>query len=444
MPSVLPRLRRWAKIVGINLAVLCVGLVAIELMFGAWVRAPGLWTLSIQRDFSMYTWKFERYLRDAPMKYSRDYYGFRGNTHPVEELNIVALGGSTTDEPDVSDEETWIARLESCLNERGVRAKIGNAGINGQSTLGHIRNFSVWFDHVPALHPKYFMVYAGINEPKIVNPKDNDFNDDVTFVDREGEPNRRFGIDTIERITRAQVAVDWIKTNSALYSLYKIVVGNIEAIRIGSNPRWQTELYYDAPPKGVLWSLEKSVFGELEEALFAKELADQASSSMDKLERAGKTGAMRIDDYFANGVPTVAMLDETLFKLKREKDAGDVAVLKAYRERIGELVRNIRASGAQPILITQPKGSYRLSGGVISGDIISFVQLDAFNRVLMDTCRDLGAICVDLAAHIEFSDGDYWDWEHTTPQGSAKIGAYLCRALTDSRTLTPATFAARP
>jgi hypothetical protein len=438
------KFRFWAKVAAINLAVFLVGLCAVELIFGAWVRAPGLWTLSIQRDFSMYTWKVEKYLRDRPMKYSRDYYGFRGNAHPIKALNIIALGGSTTDERDVSDEETWTARLEACLNDKGIAAKIGNAGINGQSTLGHIKNFSVWFDYVPSLHPKYFLVYAGINESKILDPIQNDFNDDVTFVDRDGQPNRRYGIDTIERFTRGKVLLDWIEANSALYSLYRIVVGNILAIGIGSNPRWQTELYYDAPPKGVLWSLEKSSFRELERALIVKELADQASSSMDKLESAGKTGAMRVDDYFASGVPTVSLSDEVLLKLKREEDAQSAAQLNAYRERIGVLVRSIRVFGAQPILITQPKGSHRLKNGTISGDIQSFVRLDAFNRVLMEACRDSRATCIDLAQNIEIADGDYWDWEHTTPEGSAKIGAKLCRMLTASRVLTPATFATDP
>lgn len=128
------RIRFWLKVAGVNLAVLLAGVIVVELIFGGWVRAPGLWTLSIQRDFSIYSWEVEKYLRERPMKYSRDYYGFRGNSHPVSAINMVALGGSTTDEPDVSDEETWTAQLEACLNKAGIAAKIGNAGINGQSS----------------------------------------------------------------------------------------------------------------------------------------------------------------------------------------------------------------------------------------------------------------------------------------------------------------------
>ena len=417
----------------------------IELVFGGWVRAPGLWTLSIQRDFSIYSWEVEKYLRDKPMKYSRDYYGFRGNTHPVEALNMVTLGGSTTDEPDVSDEETWVAQFEQCLNGQGIGARIGNAGINGQSSVGHIRNFSVWFKHIADLKPKFFLAYVGINEPKIAQTTEaNSFNDDVTFRDKDGEPNRRYGDGTAERYTYAKVVGDWISINSALYSLYKIVAGNLEAIRTGSNPRWRTELYYDAPKKGVMWGLEASTFDEADKAWFTKELADRAMLSLDRLNESGKTGAMRIDEYFADGVPTVNISDEILFKLRREEDAANAGALNAYRDRIRLLVQNIRAFGAQPILMTQPKGSFRRSGAQISGDIVSYIKLDSFNRALMDVCREVGGICVDLAAGIEFGDGDYWDWEHTTPQGSAKIGAYLCRVLTDNQVLTRSTFAVKP
>ena len=439
-----PRIRLWLKVAGINLAILFVGLTAIELIFGAWVNAPGLWTLSIQRDFSMYTWKVEKYLRDTPMKYSRDYYGFRGNMHPVDAINMVALGGSTTDERDISDDETWTSRLETCLNDAGIGARIANAGINGQSTLGHIRNFSVWFSRIPDLHPKFFVVYAGINEGKIlIRPEDNDFADDVTFTDRDGQPNRRYGEGTIWRVSRSTVIADWIETNSALYSLYRIVAGNIQAIRTGSIPRWQTELYFDTPRKGTLWSLEKSTFGEIESARFTKELADQASVSMDKLEKEGKTGAMQVDGFFAAGVPSINLSDEILFKLKRDEDLAKAALLKGYRDHIRALVQKIRDFGAEAILITQPKGSFRRGEGRVSGDIQSFVNLDAYNRTLMDACRELGAICVDLAANIEITDGDYFDWEHTTPDGSAKIALQLCRMLTASRTMTTQTFAPR-
>ena len=76
----------------VNAALLLAVALIAELVFGAWVEAPGLWTLSIQRDFAIRGWQQEKYLRDAPMLYSRDYYGFRGNSHALEAINIIAMG----------------------------------------------------------------------------------------------------------------------------------------------------------------------------------------------------------------------------------------------------------------------------------------------------------------------------------------------------------------
>lgn len=211
------------KVIVVNLGLLTVFAIVIELTFGAWIYAPGLWTLSIQRDFRIHRWTLEKYLRDNPLTYSRDYFGFRGNHHPPEAINIIAIGGSTTDEPDVSDEETWVAGLETCLNQRNVQAKIVNAGINGQSTLGHIRNFDVWFSRIPRLKPKFVLAMIGINEDKILRgPEQNRPSDDVTFRDKEGEPNQRYGYGTMQRFATIDLVRDWIQLNSAFFSLYRI------------------------------------------------------------------------------------------------------------------------------------------------------------------------------------------------------------------------------
>ena len=54
-----------------------------------------------------------------------------------------------------------------------------------------------------------------------------------------------------------------------------------------------------------------------------------------------------------------------------------------------------------------------------------------FNRAAMAACAEARAICLDLAAEIEFKPGDFYDWVHTTPAGSARIADYLFAALKD-------------
>lgn len=41
---------------------------------------------------------------------------------------------------------------------------IANAGLDGQSTYGHIRNFEWWFPNIPELAPDYVLFYVGLND----------------------------------------------------------------------------------------------------------------------------------------------------------------------------------------------------------------------------------------------------------------------------------------
>ena len=39
------------------------------------------------------------------------------------------------------------------------------------------------------------------------------------------------------------------------------------------------------------------------------------------------------------------------------------------------------------------------------------------------------ATCLDLAAELRFEPGDFYDYEHNTPQGARKIGQWLAGKL---------------
>jgi hypothetical protein len=47
--------------------------------------------------------------------------------------------------------------------EERVEALV-NAGVDGQTTYGHLRNFDVWFTHIPDFAPKYYLYYVGLND----------------------------------------------------------------------------------------------------------------------------------------------------------------------------------------------------------------------------------------------------------------------------------------
>lgn len=96
--------------------------------------------------------------------YKRDKYGFRGRVKQVDKIDILTIGGSTTDERYLKNQDTWSQKLESKFNENGHKIDIVNAGIDGQSTFGHIWNFNDWFPKVKNLKAKYIIFYIGLNE----------------------------------------------------------------------------------------------------------------------------------------------------------------------------------------------------------------------------------------------------------------------------------------
>ena len=104
--------------------------------------------------------------------YKRNYYGFRGDEIELENIKAVMLGGSTTDERYKPKEFTIVELLNKKILENNIDIKIVNAGIEGQSTVGHIYNFEVWFPKLKNFKPNFVIFYIGINDHL------KDFNDE--------------------------------------------------------------------------------------------------------------------------------------------------------------------------------------------------------------------------------------------------------------------------
>ena len=80
-----------------------------------------------------YTFKNKLYEPYNDIKYSKDEYGFRGREKNLENIDILVLGGSTTDERYLNLEDTWVERLEEKINKKfSKEIDIVNAGIDGQ------------------------------------------------------------------------------------------------------------------------------------------------------------------------------------------------------------------------------------------------------------------------------------------------------------------------
>ena len=117
----------------------------------------------------------------------------------------------------------------------------------------------------------------------------------------------------------------------------------------------------------------------------------------------------------------------------------NAAKLAAYEDRLRELTRRIRAFGARPIFVTQHRADYR----VVEGRVLSPVMKDgtlfrgryadqmAINQRTMKVCREIEAVCIDLASELFFGENDTYDLFHTTPRASRRIGRYLYQKLAD-------------
>ena len=128
--------------------------------------------LLCERKFIIET-DFHKNLPNYLINYKRDEFGFRDRESAFSEFDILTIGGSTTDERFIRDEDTWGKKLENKLSLIfNKKIDVVNAGIDGQSTNGHLWNFNNWFNKLDKFHSKYIIFYIGLNEILYQEPKD--------------------------------------------------------------------------------------------------------------------------------------------------------------------------------------------------------------------------------------------------------------------------------
>lgn len=169
------RLAALVKLAAVNIAVLLLLLIPVELVFGGWLRDGGVDDL---RRFSIpigvrYEYDVSAHYTTEVgprIRYTRDRYGLRGSYRSLADVALVTVGGSTTDQKFVDDRQTWQAYTERELARLGRPLTIANAGVDGQSTVGHLFTLHNWLPLVPELKPTYVLFYVGIND--VLKPRD--------------------------------------------------------------------------------------------------------------------------------------------------------------------------------------------------------------------------------------------------------------------------------
>ena len=70
--------------------------------------------LLCERKFIIET-NFHKNLSNYTVNYKRDEFGFRDRQNKFSEFDILIIGGSTTDERFIKDEDTWGKKLENIM-----------------------------------------------------------------------------------------------------------------------------------------------------------------------------------------------------------------------------------------------------------------------------------------------------------------------------------------
>jgi len=156
------------RVLMLNFLFILGGLLLLELFFGDWFlpRDP-LSKINIRRNFDLKYDLNGLYKSDLDtVKYTRDSFGFRGRSifNKPELIDVITVGGSTTDQKYIDDGRTWQEVMERRFRKDGLTIRIANAGVDGQPSTGHILNFEHWFKKIPTLKPRYIIFYVGIND----------------------------------------------------------------------------------------------------------------------------------------------------------------------------------------------------------------------------------------------------------------------------------------
>lgn len=195
------------RVLGINVAILLGLALAAELIFGDWVSPRDFGALNLPRS-TVRTFDVRNLYGGGTITNTRDEHGLRGDYGALPNVDILAIGGSTTNELYVDDGSIWTAVLQKELRTLDPEWGVANAGVEGQSTVGHIYDFDVWFPNLLGLRPKYVLAYIGVNDVVVESHADYDA---ITTPD----PMRNFA--------------QWFKNQSAIYRLYQVARGMLEA-----------------------------------------------------------------------------------------------------------------------------------------------------------------------------------------------------------------------
>ena len=358
------KVKRWFRVIFVNLGLLLVFSILIELAFGSIFFGENYGVLVIDRHVSRRFDASERY-GGGITEYFRDEHGLRGDYTDPSKIDILTMGGSTTNEILIDEGQTWSDRLAQEFVNSGRRLVVVNAGVDGQSTVGHLKVFDLWFPKIPNFRPRYILAYIGIN--------------DLSHLLAD-QPLNKWEVMVEQNKTIKQ----YLKNNSALYGFYRTVKGIIrarDAMLIHSSPAETYEWKVTALP--LAWPDTEQKY-----AFFLNSYGARVRELIWRIRALGAK-------------PIIVTQHSGHYRLRGGRVFG--RVMKERHKNIW--TRQVSEKGAIDI------GPYEV--------------LMAHNRRAMEVCLEAEAICIDVSKELMFEDGDHYDFTHTTPKGSGRIAKFI-------------------
>lgn len=361
MQSAINQFLGYLKIIIINLLILSIIIIVIELTFGYWFSKDN-WGDQIR------SWRYKKveYTSEFNNKkynflYKRNSYGFRGEENDPSKIKIVFLGGSTGNERFIPEELTIVGRINTFLESKGFKYRIHNASVDGQSSIGFINNFKIWFPRINNFNPKIYVIYLGVNERYYTDYDPNPI--DISNNKFKGGVN---DFDTLRKARVKDQIFDRIKNNSFLYEKGKVV-----------------QLKYFTPKKRT------------------------ASYDPNKFKTSFGTVEMNNLNFInSNQANKIHNKEELLIKYSLYD--------KSLTKRLEYLNKIIKNRNAFPIFINQV---------MVNGQGSEFMFIT--NVIIRKYCINNNIDFIDLASEVELELTDFYDDFHTTPEGSNKIATSI-------------------
>ena len=357
-------MKKYFRIIGINIGILFSLIIFTELLFGSWIKgSKHTNVIFVPKNIDRHYPINDKYPSNKYfIHYKRDEYGLRGNYGTPENINILTIGGSTTDEQNVSEGETWSDVLQKNFKNVGKDIYVANAGIKGQTTFGHIKNFDFWFNQIPALKPDYFLFYIGLNDFYWKNEGKFDKN-------KYGEKK---GIELIKNII----------SDKSIFADGYFILKTLFNARQNDLNHAKYYMYHDFSYDG--WVSKPNIL-------------DYDDT---KINESIKLYKERID---------------TLHKKVKNYNAKAIFVSQSKRGRYDFLDGK---------LIGRPDAG-KYDGLDINGIDYYYLQ-NKINLATKQVAEKNGDIFIDLCSDLEFNlRTDFYDTQHTTPIGSKKIGDFI-------------------